>query len=84
MPTIKQHAEISHKRTGKDYREVHEWMDANPRKKEERHNVSGICEFVSIIRAKYGEEGLNEYVQHIYDDAIVRYMMGVENIGTAI
>jgi hypothetical protein len=59
-------------------------MDRDPEKKVERHNVSRICEFGSIIRAKYGDEGLNEYVQHIYDAVMARYMMGKEIIGTAI
>jgi hypothetical protein len=76
MPEIEHHLKISLERTGKDCLEIHEWMDKDPDKKVERHNVSRICEFGSIIRAKYGQEGLNEYVQHIYDDIIARYMMG--------
>ncbi|MFH0959615.1 MAG: hypothetical protein V1897_13020 [Pseudomonadota bacterium] len=84
MPSINKHTEISLRRTGRDYAEIHEWMDKDPYKKAERHDVSRICEFGSIIRAKYGEEGLNEYVQHIYDDVIARYMIGKEIIGTAI
>lgn len=84
MPEIEQHLKISLARTGKDYLKIHEWMDKDPDKKVECHNVSRICEFRSIIRAKYGEEGLNEYVQHIYDDIMARYMMGKENIGSAI
>jgi hypothetical protein len=39
MPTIKQHAEISRKETGSGYRELHEWIDANPRRKGERHDI---------------------------------------------
>jgi hypothetical protein len=31
-------------------------MDEDPDKKVEGHNVSRICEFGSINRAKYGEE----------------------------
>jgi len=84
MPNIEEHVKISLARTGKDYAQIHEWMDKDPGKKAERHDVSRICEFGSIIRAKYGEEGLNEYVQHIYDDVIARYMRGKEIIGTAI
>lgn len=73
MPTIKQHVEISHKRTGKDYRELHEWMDANPRKKEERHDIGRIYEHGKSMEQKYGPEGLQEYLQHIRDDFLSRF-----------
>ena len=73
MPTIKQHAEISRKRTGKDYRELHEWMDANPRKKEERHDIGRIYEHGKTMEQKYGPEGLQEYLQHIRDDFLARF-----------
>ncbi len=53
MPTIKQHGEISRKRTGKDYKELHEWMDANPRKKEERHDIGKIYEYGKMMEGKY-------------------------------
>jgi len=39
MPTIQQHAEIIRKGTDTGYRELLEWIDTNPRKKEERHDV---------------------------------------------
>lgn len=73
MPTIKQHSEISHKRTGKEYRDLHEWMDANPKKKEERHDIGKIYEYGKTIEQKYGPEGLQEYLQHIRDDFLSRF-----------
>ena len=73
MPTIKQHAETSRKRTGMDYRELHEWMDANPRKKEERHDIGRIYEYGKIMEEKYGPEGLQEYLHHIRDDFLARF-----------
>jgi hypothetical protein len=48
MPNIEEHSRISLARTGKDYAEIHEWMDRDPEKKVERHNVSRICEFISL------------------------------------
>jgi class 3 adenylate cyclase len=73
MPTITQHAETSRKRTGKDYKELHEWMDANPRKKEERHDIGRIYEHGKMMEEKYGPEGLQEYLQHIRDDFLARF-----------
>jgi class 3 adenylate cyclase len=84
MPTIKQHTEISHKRTGKDYRELHEWMDANPRKKEERHDIGRIYEHGKTIEQKYGPEGLQEYLQHIRDDFLARFNIVREVIDKAL
>jgi class 3 adenylate cyclase len=73
MPTIKQHAEMSRKRTGKDYKDLHEWMDANPRKKEERHDIGRIYDYGKMMEEKYGPEGLQEYLHHIRDDFLARF-----------
>lgn len=84
MPSIEKHVEISRLRTGKDYRELHEWMDADLGKKAERHDVKRICEYGQLMHAKYGAEGLEEYVQHIYDDITARYLQGNSDIMGAI
>ncbi len=60
MPSIEKHVEISRLRTGKDYFELHEWMDADLGKKAERHDVTRICEYGQLMKAKYGDEGLEE------------------------
>jgi len=84
MPSIEKHVEISRLRTGEDYRELHEWMDADPNKKAERHDVSRICEYGQLMKAKYGDEGLEEYVQHISDDVITRFLLGKADVDSAI
>ncbi|MBI4964470.1 MAG: HDIG domain-containing protein [Desulfomonile tiedjei] len=84
MPSTEEHVEISRQRTGKDHRELHEWMDADPGKKVERHDVNRICEYGQLMKALYGEEGLEEYVQHIYDDVIARYLRGKTDLESAI
>jgi uncharacterized protein len=84
MPSIEKHVEISRRRTGKDYLELHEWMDADLGKKAERHDVKRICEYGQLMKAKYGHEGLEEYVQHIYDDITARYLQGNTDIMGAI
>jgi hypothetical protein len=67
MPKIDIHVASSTQRTGKDYREVHEWID-DPVHKNERHDITRVLEFSAMFREKYGEEGAQEYVQHLADD----------------
>jgi hypothetical protein len=68
MPPTDKHFKTSLERTGKDYREVHEWIDGDPEKKAERHDITRIYEFGMIIEEKFGKEGVQEYIQHIHDD----------------
>jgi uncharacterized protein len=49
MPAIDVHSKTSALRTGKEYREVHEFVDA-PGKKDERHDIKKIFEFGEMIR----------------------------------
>jgi len=67
MPPIDKHIKISMERTGKEYRDIHEWIDAEGHKSE-RHDVTKILEFGKMFEEKYGEEGAQEYIQHIHDD----------------
>lgn len=68
MPHIDEHVKISLKRTGKEYREVHEWIDKDETKKVERHDITKIPQHAKEIELKWGEEGVYEYIQHIHDD----------------
>lgn len=71
MPSLKKHVELSLKRTGKDYREVHEWMDGQDisyKTRVKRHSITSIPEFMPIIKERFGDDGLKEYLQHIKDD----------------
>ncbi len=67
MPSIEKHLNKSMERTGKEYREIHEWID-EPNHKHERHDITKILEFGRMFEEKYGEEGAQEYIQHIHDD----------------
>lgn len=73
MPPINDHLKVSMERTGKDYREVHEWLDGDPEKKAERHDITKIHEYGKTIEEKYGKEALQEYIQHIHDDAKAKF-----------
>ncbi len=72
MPTIDKHMQKSIERTGKDYRDIHEWID-DPEKKAERHDIGRVLEFARMFEESYGEEGAREYLQHLQDDVKGRF-----------
>lgn len=73
MPPVEKHLKVSMERTGKDYRDVHEWLDADPEKKAERHDITRIYEYGKMFEEKYGKEALQEYIQHIHDDVKTKF-----------
>lgn len=72
MPSIEKHLETSMKRTGRDYREVHEWID-DPANKNERHDITAIPDTFQMFKEQHGEEAAREYVQHLSDDIRGRF-----------
>ena len=73
MPSIEKHRTLSIERTGKDFTEVHEWLDGDPEKKAERHDITKMFEYGKLIEERYGEEARQEYIQHIHDDLKVKF-----------
>ncbi len=73
MPPIDKHLKKSMEKTGKDYKDVHEWIDGDPEKKAERHDITKIYEYGKMIEEKYGKEALQEYIQHIHDDVKAKF-----------
>lgn len=73
MPPVVKHFKVSSERTGKEYREVHEWLDNDPEKKAERHDLTKIYEYGKMIEEKYGEEARNEYIRHLHDDVKTKF-----------
>ena len=68
MPQTDEHIKTSIERTGKEYKEVHEWIDGDETKKAERHDITKIPANSKMIEEKWGEEAVTEYIQHIHDD----------------
>ena len=71
MPAIEKHIELSLKRTGKEYREVHEWMEGNGisyNEKSARHDIANIAKFLPVVEKQFGTDAVHEYLQHIKDD----------------
>jgi hypothetical protein len=79
MPPIEKHVEISTQRTGKPYREVHEWID-DPKHKNERHDITRVLEFSRMFEEKHGKEAAREYVQHLADDLNGKFSHLVEDV----
>ena len=78
MPPIAKHIKISLERTGKEYREVHEWID-DPENKNARHDITKIPDNFQMFKEKYGEEAAREYVQHLSDDLKGRFGHVIED-----
>ena len=78
MPSIQKHVETSLKRTGKEYLEVHEWID-DPANKNARHDITAIPDNFQMFEEKYGEEAAREYVQHLSDDIKGRFSHVLED-----
>lgn len=72
MPGIEKHLETSMKRTSRDYREVHQWID-DPANKNERHDITAIPDTFQMFNEQYGEEAARECVQHLSDDIRGRF-----------
>lgn len=73
MPPVDKHFKTSLEKTGKEYREVHEWMDGDPEKKTERHDLTRMYEYGRMIEDQYGKEALQEYIQHLHDDVKAKF-----------
>jgi bifunctional DNA-binding transcriptional regulator/antitoxin component of YhaV-PrlF toxin-antitoxin module len=84
MPPIEKHVKISLERTGKEWREVHEWLDGEPAKKAERHDITKIPEYGLMFKEKYGDEAVQEYLQHLHDDIKAKFKHIHENMEKAI
>lgn len=63
MPHIDKHVEISLGRTGKDYAKLHRWIN-DPDRQYERHDFSRVWELMPEVPARFGDEGVGEYIKH--------------------
>lgn len=67
MPKISEHIQRSIDNTGKDYKEVHGFVD-NAATKFHRHDITRIFEIGKYFEKTQGQEAVQEYIQHIHDD----------------
>lgn len=73
MPPIEKHFETSLARTGNEHREVHAWLDGDPSKAAERHDITRIYEYGRMIEREHGNEALAEYIEHIREDVVGKF-----------
>ena len=73
MPPVPSHTKSSLERTGKDFKEIHEWLDLDAGKKAERHDITKIYEYGKMIEEKFGREGRDEYIRHLHDDMKAKF-----------
>lgn len=73
MPPIEKHLESSLERTGNEHRKVHEWLDGDPAKAAERHDITRIYEYGKMIEREHGGEALAEYIEHIREDVAGKF-----------
>lgn len=67
MPPTENHFATSLKRTGRDYADLHRWID-DPEHKKQRHDFTRIWNFGPLIVEQHGEEGVREYIEHLRED----------------
>ncbi|OGW55388.1 MAG: hypothetical protein A2Z46_06925 [Nitrospirae bacterium RBG_19FT_COMBO_55_12] len=73
MPPLEKHIKTSMEKTGKDFKAVHEWIDSDPVKKAERHDITKIYEYGKMIEEQYGKDAREEYIRHIHDDVKAKF-----------
>lgn len=67
MPPTEKHQQISSARTGKDYGDLHRWIN-DPELQFARHDVTRAWEFIPEVKERFGEEAVGEYFEHLRID----------------
>lgn len=67
MPQTEKHQQISTSRTGKDYGELHRWIN-DPEQQLARHDVTQAWKFIPEVTERFGEEAVGEYFEHLRID----------------
>lgn len=81
MPPLDVHLKNSKQKTGKEYEELHRWMDDDKIKALEVHDISKIHENIRYVREKWGEEAVREFIFHIKEDMEQRIRENLQYFG---
>ena len=81
MPPLDAHLKNSKERTGKEYGELHHWIDDDKIKALEIHDISKIHENIRYVREKWGEEAVAEFVLHVKEDMEHRLKENLQYFG---
>lgn len=66
MPKPEEHDKLSMKRSGKSFLELHKWLDGENCIK--IHDIVQIRENIAVIKEKFGEESITEFLYHLKED----------------
>lgn len=75
------HLKNNKQRTGKEYEELHHWIDDDKQKAAEIHDILRIPENVKYVREKWGEEAVQEFVLHVKEDMEHRLKENLQYFG---
>ncbi len=81
MPPLDVHLKSSKQRTGKEYEELHHWIDDNKTKAPEIHDLGKIHENITYVREKWGEDAVQEFVLHVKEDLEHRLKENLQYFG---
>jgi len=71
MPSLEEHIEKSVLRTGKSWKELHEFLDGRGLsmiEKIRRHSIFSYSRNLSHIKKTFGDDGVEEYIHHLKED----------------
>lgn len=78
MPLVKFHCAISKKRTGKEFKELHKWIDESAKEKGVNHRSSRhfyTKELLEEVKKKFGgSPAVSEWLFHLVLDNLNTYM----------
>jgi uncharacterized protein len=81
MPPYTKHLETSEKRTGKDFQEMHDWLDNYPEQKAARHDLEALTVNREYVRSTWGEEAVTEFFLHVAEDLLMKEIATLEKAG---
>lgn len=67
MASTEKHIEISLARTGKEYADLHRWINEGDLQFE-RHDFTRVWDLIPEVQARFGDEGVREYIEHLRVD----------------
>ncbi len=71
MPSFSEHVRISQERTGRTFRDLHEWMDGRGTRLRDiaaRHDIRNAARLLPVVLGRFGEPGAQEFLRHLEDD----------------
>lgn len=81
MPPLDAHLKNIKHRTGKEYEELHHWIDDDKIKAPEIHDLGKIHENIAYVRERWGKAAVQEFVLHVKEDLEHRLKENLQYFG---